>query len=84
MIAQGRYQGWNFFLRALNLGFISKEITVEFSRYLVASRYGARQTINPEKVMVAVIWSLLGFPGLERFAKRKTFTSNDFCEAFCP
>jgi hypothetical protein len=33
---------------------------------------------------MTVCWSHLGFPVLESFAKRKTFTSDYFCETICP
>jgi hypothetical protein len=39
-----------------------------------------RQTVNTQKAMVTTFWSPLGFPILEAVGKRKTFTSDYFCE----
>jgi hypothetical protein len=43
-----------------------------------------RQTINTQKAMVTIYWSPLGFPILEALGKRKTFTSDYFCETIAP
>jgi hypothetical protein len=34
--------------------------------------------------MVTVFWSPIGFPILEALGKRKTFTSDYFCETIAP
>jgi hypothetical protein len=43
-----------------------------------------RQTINTHKAMVTIFWSPLGVPILEALGKRKTFTSDYFCETLAP
>jgi histone-lysine N-methyltransferase SETMAR len=84
IISQARHQGWRFFF------------TGDESWFYFANNYNrvwllpdaevpkrVRNTINAEKAMLTVFWSPLGFPVVEVLAKKKTFTSEYFCETIC-
>jgi hypothetical protein len=84
VIAQARHQAWKFFLTGDESWFYFQ---TDYSRIWLLPDckppQRARQTINTQKVMVTVFWSPLGFPVVEALAKRKTFTSDYFCETIC-
>jgi histone-lysine N-methyltransferase SETMAR len=84
IIFQARHQGWRFFF------------TGDESWFYFANHYNriwllpdsevptrVRNTINADKVMLTVFWSPLGFAVVEVLAKKKTFTSDYFCETIC-
>jgi hypothetical protein len=85
VIAQARHQSWKFYLTGDESWFYFQ---TNYTRSWLLPESEppkrVRQTINTQKAVVTVFWSPIGFPILEALGKRKTLTSNYFCETIAP